>query len=133
MDKKGRRGERPPFLEVTNDIVQLWMSFGCPCWIPTIFSEGGKRMEWRGRGEGRGKVSMTYERKDHPWRSNPAVLPHGFTQKSYLSCSLPACHPVPPLCNEGERQPSSFNLGTGSRYAGQSNCLATRNLLQWMD
>lgn len=34
---------------------------------------------------------MTYGRKDHPWRSNPAVLPHGFTQKSYLSRSLPAC------------------------------------------
>lgn len=49
---------------------------------------------------------MTYERKDHPWRSNPAVLPHGFTQKSYLSRSLPACHPVPPLCaRRGGREP----------------------------
>lgn len=108
------------------------MSFGC---VP--YDLLGREKKKDGEVEGReGKVLMTYERKDHPWRSNPAVLPHGFTQKSYLSRSLPASH----LCvqrggaTERERETASpFNLGTGSRYAGQNNCLATWNLLQWME
>lgn len=80
------------------------MSFGC---VP--YDLLGREKKKDGEVEGReGKVLMTYERKDHPWRSNPAVLPHGFTQKSYLSRSLPASH----LCvqrggadREREKQP----------------------------
>lgn len=107
------------------------MSFGC---VP--YDLLGREKKKDGEVEGReGKVLMTYERKDHPWRSNPAVLPHGFTQKSYLSA--PYLRPTF-VCNVEERQreretASPFNLGTGSRYAGQNNCLATWNLLQWME
>lgn len=106
MDEKGWRGKRreAPFSRSDERHRSTLNVFRLSMLDPYDLLGREKRME-RSRG-GEGKVLMTYERKDHPWRSNPAVLPHGFTQKSYLSRSLPACHPVPPLCaRRGGREP----------------------------
>lgn len=102
MDKKGWRGKRreAPFSRSDERHRSTLNVFRLSMLDPYDLLGREKRME-RSRSGG-GKVLMTYERKDHPWRSNPAVLPHGFTQKSYLSRSLPACHPVPPLCARRE-------------------------------
>lgn len=106
MDKKGWRGKRreAPFSRSDERHRSTLNVFRLSMLDPYDLLGREKRME-RSRGGGE-KVLMTYERKDHPWRSNPAVLPHGFTQKSYLSRSLPACHPVPPLCaRRGGKEP----------------------------
>lgn len=78
------------------------MSFGCPCWIPTIFSEGKKG--WRGRGAG-GEGLDDVRAQGPPL----AIKSRGSSTRFHtkiIFIALPACHPVPPLCaRRGGREP----------------------------
>lgn len=98
-------------------------------------SRKGKEKGWGGRGAG-GEGLDDVRAQGPPL----AIKSRGSSTRFHtkiIFIALPTC--VPPLCatrrsRQRERETASpFNLGTGSRYAGQNNCLATWNLLQWME
>lgn len=131
MDKRRRERQGPLFSKWRTT------SFDFECLsvvFPTIFSEGKRKRMGRSRG-GRGRSW---------WRTSARTtlgdqIPRFFHTVSHKNHIYRAPYLRPTfVCNVEERQreretASPFNLGTGSRYAGQNNCLATWNLLQWME
>lgn len=131
MDKKGWRGKRreAPFSRSDERHRSTLNVFRLSMLDPYDLLGREKRMERSRSGGGEGLDDV---RAQGP---PLAIKSRGSSTRFHtkiIFIALPTC--VPPcstfVC---EKRASSFNLGTGSRYAGQSNCLATWNLLRWME